>query len=421
VLTLLSTQAPSAMPSATAMRGAPPADPATHPGGGAAGLASAGPHPAGLGPGAPRGAPWGTVCLAVLVQRSSDKAASVRAKVRPANMYRAARMRPATVRCGGLHAGVRSDLRVQALACLAGVAGAWAERTADDPDLALFRQARLGRGRRCRPRLGGRAGCCRRCCSAAAQDASRPCCAVPSGSASSARSSGAAAVVQPSTHGWMEAPAAVSVRGCDAVAAHGGTGGATHAARAHAGHALSSPGSRAGRPQHAAGARRQALAQAHHVRMADAATGTPAIMCPPTLSPAPPGDPGATPLADAPGAAPARGASEACSPAPASGGSGAGGAPFVARKRAGGLHRAALEKAGAAAAGGPPPDLVRGGGRVGSGPRCALPMRVRLGSPVASSALVAVFAQACVGPHLCSSQQWMPCARLPHSRCTSLA
>jgi len=106
--------------------------------------------------------------------------------------------------------------------------------------------------------------------------------------------------------------------------------------------------------------RRQALAQAHHVRMADAATGTPAIMCPPTLSPAPPGDPGATPLADAPGAALACGASEAGSPAPASGGSGAGGAPFVARKRAGGRHPAALEKAGAAAAGGPPPDLVRG-------------------------------------------------------------
>jgi len=84
VLTLLSTQAPSATPSATAMRGAPPADPATHPGGDAAGLALAGANTAGLGPGAPRGAPWGTVCLAVLVQRSSDKAASVRAKVRPA-------------------------------------------------------------------------------------------------------------------------------------------------------------------------------------------------------------------------------------------------------------------------------------------------------------------------------------------------
>lgn len=46
------------------------------------GPGTAGPgYPAGLGSGAPRGAPWGTVCLAVLVQRGSDKAATVRAKV----------------------------------------------------------------------------------------------------------------------------------------------------------------------------------------------------------------------------------------------------------------------------------------------------------------------------------------------------
>lgn len=46
------------------------------------GPGTAGPgYPAGLGSGAPRGAPWGTVCLAVLVQRGSDKAAAVRAKV----------------------------------------------------------------------------------------------------------------------------------------------------------------------------------------------------------------------------------------------------------------------------------------------------------------------------------------------------
>ena len=91
--------------------------------------------------------------------------------------------------------------------------------------------------------------------------------------------------------------------------------------------------------------RPQALAQAHQVRMADPATGTPAIMCPPTLSPAPPSEPGATPLADGTAAG-----SEAGSPAPATGNSGAGGAPYVARKRAGGLHRAALENAGAARA-----------------------------------------------------------------------
>lgn len=40
-------------------------------------------NPTGFGLGAARSAPWGTVCLAVLVQRASDKAASVRAKVCP--------------------------------------------------------------------------------------------------------------------------------------------------------------------------------------------------------------------------------------------------------------------------------------------------------------------------------------------------
>ncbi|KAK9842050.1 hypothetical protein WJX81_006195 [Elliptochloris bilobata] len=201
--------APAASPVARSVAGTPAVsaaahDPGTAPGSlappsclatGSSGSGSGGPDPAGFASDAARGAPWGTVCLAVLVQRGSDKAASVRAK---------------------------------ALACLAGVAGAWAERAPADPDLLLFRQA---------------------------------------------------------------------------------------------------------------------LAQAHQVRMADPATGTPAIMCPPTLSPAPPGDPGATPLADG-----AAAASEAGSPAPATGGSGASGAPFVARKRAGGLHRAALENAGAARA-----------------------------------------------------------------------
>ena len=38
-------------------------------------------NPTGFWLAATRGAPWGTVCLAVLVQRASDKAASVRAKV----------------------------------------------------------------------------------------------------------------------------------------------------------------------------------------------------------------------------------------------------------------------------------------------------------------------------------------------------
>ena len=101
--------------------------------------------------------------------------------------------------------GGRLAARAQALSCLAGVAGAWAERAAYDPELALFRQARSGAREALGPVWRDVQG-------AAAQPRRRtqvgPCCAVlPSGSASGARSTDAAAVVQPRTRGgWKHQP-----------------------------------------------------------------------------------------------------------------------------------------------------------------------------------------------------------------------